>query len=43
MSTIFNVRNLRLPALSRASVIVGAIVVILGLVAATVAGSCTRS
>jgi phospholipid/cholesterol/gamma-HCH transport system substrate-binding protein len=36
MSTIFNVRNLRLPAMSRASVIIGAIVVILGLIAATV-------
>jgi phospholipid/cholesterol/gamma-HCH transport system substrate-binding protein len=36
MSTIFNVRNLRLPALSRASVIIGTIVVILGLVAAFV-------
>jgi phospholipid/cholesterol/gamma-HCH transport system substrate-binding protein len=36
MSTIFNVRNLRLPTLSRASVIVGTIVVILGLVAAFV-------
>jgi phospholipid/cholesterol/gamma-HCH transport system substrate-binding protein len=36
MSTIFNVRNLRLPALSRASVIVGTIVVIVALVAAIV-------
>jgi phospholipid/cholesterol/gamma-HCH transport system substrate-binding protein len=36
MSTIFNIRNLRLPALSRASVIVGTIVVILGLIAAVV-------
>ncbi|MET0473229.1 MAG: virulence factor Mce family protein [Mycobacterium sp.] len=32
MSTIFNVRNMKLPALSRASVIVGAIVIILALV-----------
>jgi phospholipid/cholesterol/gamma-HCH transport system substrate-binding protein len=37
MSTIFNVRNIRLPALSRASVIIGTIVVILGLIAAGVA------
>jgi phospholipid/cholesterol/gamma-HCH transport system substrate-binding protein len=36
MSTIFNIRNLRLPALGRASVIVGTIVVILGLIAAVV-------
>src|SRR5260370_8948080 len=36
MSTIFNIRNLRLPALSRASVIIGTIVVILGLIVATV-------
>jgi phospholipid/cholesterol/gamma-HCH transport system substrate-binding protein len=36
MSTIFNVRNIRLPALSRASVIVGTVVVILGLIVATV-------
>jgi phospholipid/cholesterol/gamma-HCH transport system substrate-binding protein len=36
MSTIFNIRNMRLPAMSRASVIVGTIVVILGLVAAFV-------
>jgi phospholipid/cholesterol/gamma-HCH transport system substrate-binding protein len=36
MSTIFNVRNMRLPSMSRASVIVGTIVVILGLVAAFV-------
>ncbi|MCU1701779.1 MAG: virulence factor Mce family protein, partial [Mycobacterium sp.] len=36
MSTIFNVRNLRLPALSRASVIIGTIVVILGLIVAIV-------
>jgi phospholipid/cholesterol/gamma-HCH transport system substrate-binding protein len=34
MSTIFNIRNLRLPALSRASVIIGSIVVILGLIVA---------
>ena len=34
MSTIFNVRNLKLPALSRASVIVGAILVILAILAA---------
>jgi phospholipid/cholesterol/gamma-HCH transport system substrate-binding protein len=37
MSTICNVRNIRLPALSRASVIIGTVVVILGLVAAGVA------
>src|SRR4051812_906181 len=37
MSTIFNIRNMRLPALSRASVIIGTVVVILGLVAAGVA------
>jgi len=36
MSTIFNIRNIRLPALSRASVVVGTIVVILGLIAAVV-------
>jgi phospholipid/cholesterol/gamma-HCH transport system substrate-binding protein len=36
MSTIFNVRNLKLPALSRASIIVGTIVVILGLIVASV-------
>ena len=33
MSTIFNVRNMKLPALSKATVILGAIVVILALVA----------
>src|SRR3954453_1117675 len=37
MSTIFNVRNIRLPALSRASGIIGTVVVILGVVAAGVA------
>jgi phospholipid/cholesterol/gamma-HCH transport system substrate-binding protein len=37
MSTIFNIRNIRLPALSRASLIIGTVVVILGLVAAGVA------
>jgi phospholipid/cholesterol/gamma-HCH transport system substrate-binding protein len=37
MSTIFNIRNMRLPALSRASVIIGTVVVILGLIAAGVA------
>jgi phospholipid/cholesterol/gamma-HCH transport system substrate-binding protein len=36
MSTIFNVRNLKLPAVSRASVIIGTLVVILALVAAIV-------
>ncbi|MGE2715885.1 virulence factor Mce family protein [Mycolicibacterium litorale] len=36
MSTIFNVRNLKLPTLSRASVIVGTLVVVLALVAAFV-------
>ena len=34
MSTIFNVRNLKLPGVSRASVIIGALVVVLALVAA---------
>ncbi|WP_102144112.1 virulence factor Mce family protein [Mycobacterium hubeiense] len=33
MSTIFNIRNIKLPSLSRASVIVGALAVILALVA----------
>jgi phospholipid/cholesterol/gamma-HCH transport system substrate-binding protein len=33
MSTIFNVRNMKMPALSRATIIVGSIVVILALVA----------
>jgi phospholipid/cholesterol/gamma-HCH transport system substrate-binding protein len=36
MSTIFNVRNLKLPNVSRAAVIVGTLVVILGLVGAFV-------
>ena len=36
MSTIFNVRNLKLPGVSRASVIIGALVVVLALVAAFV-------
>ena len=36
MTTIFNVRNLKLPKVSRAAVIIGALVVILGLVAAFV-------
>jgi phospholipid/cholesterol/gamma-HCH transport system substrate-binding protein len=36
MSTIFNVRNLKLPSMTRASVIVGTIVVVLALVAAFV-------
>lgn len=36
MSTIFNVRNLKLPAVSRAAVIIGALVVVLALVAAFV-------
>jgi len=36
MSTIFNIRNLKLPAVSRASVIIGTLVVILALVAAIV-------
>src|SRR6202050_906551 len=34
MSTIFDIRKLRLPQLSRASVIIGSLVVALGLVAA---------
>ena len=33
MSTIFNVRNLKLPSVSRAAVIIGTLVVVLGLVA----------
>ena len=36
MTTIFNIRNLKLPKVSRAAVIIGALVVILGLVAAFV-------
>ncbi|WP_326548816.1 virulence factor Mce family protein [Mycolicibacterium sp. ND9-15] len=36
MSTIFNVRNLKLPAVSRATVIIGALIVVLALVAAFV-------
>jgi len=36
MSTIFNVRNLKLPGVSRASVIIGALVVVLAVVAAIV-------
>ena len=36
MSTIFNVRNMKLPGLSKTSVIVGTVIVILALVAATV-------
>jgi phospholipid/cholesterol/gamma-HCH transport system substrate-binding protein len=36
MSTIFNVRNMKMPSMSRASVIVGALVVVLALVAAIV-------
>ncbi len=36
MSTIFNVRNLRLPQVSRAALIIGTLVVVLGLVAAFV-------
>jgi len=34
MSTIFNVRNMKMPALTKASVIIGALIVILGLVVA---------
>src|SRR6478752_4880025 len=34
MSTIFNIRNLKAPGMSRAAVIIGIIVVILGIVAA---------
>ncbi len=33
MSTIFNIRNLRLPAMSRAAVIVGAVVIVLAILA----------
>ncbi|KUI18904.1 mammalian cell entry protein [Mycobacterium lehmannii] len=36
MSTIFNVRNLKLPAVSRATVIIGTLIVVLALVAAFV-------
>ncbi|MGE2722736.1 virulence factor Mce family protein [Mycolicibacterium celeriflavum] len=36
MATIFNVRNLKLPAVSRATVIIGALIVVLALVAAFV-------
>lgn len=36
MSTIFDVRNIRLPKLSRATVIIGALIVVLGMVAAYV-------
>ena len=36
MSTIFNVRNLKVPRLTRASVIIGTLVVIVGLIAAFV-------
>src|SRR6202790_5018596 len=36
MSTIFNIRNLKLPGVSRAAVIIGTLVVILALVAAVV-------
>lgn len=34
MSTIFNVRNMKMPALSKTSVIVGSVIVIVGLIAA---------
>ena len=36
MSTIFNIRNLKMPGVSRASVIIGTLIVILALVAAVV-------
>ena len=36
MSTIFNIRNLRLPHVSRAAVVIGTAVVIVGLVALAV-------
>ncbi len=36
MSTIFNVRNLKMPALTRATVVLGAVIVVLALVAAVV-------
>jgi phospholipid/cholesterol/gamma-HCH transport system substrate-binding protein len=36
MATIFNVRNLRLPHMSRAAIIIGTLVVVLGLIAAIV-------
>ena len=36
MTTIFNIRNLKLPHVSRAAVIIGALAVVLALVAAFV-------
>lgn len=36
MSTIFDIRNLRLPQLSRASVVIGSLVVVLALAAGIV-------
>ncbi len=36
MTTIFNVRNLKMPKFSRATVIIGALIVVLALVAALV-------
>ncbi|HEX9175486.1 MAG TPA: MlaD family protein, partial [Mycobacterium sp.] len=36
MSTIFNIRNLRLPNVSRAGLLIGAVVVVLAIVAAVV-------
>src|SRR5439155_14446244 len=36
MTTIFNIRNLKLPSVSRASVIIGTLAVILALVAAII-------
>ncbi len=36
MSTIFNIRNLRLPSVSRAVVVIGAVVVVLAIIAAIV-------
>lgn len=36
MSTIFDIRNIRLPKVSRATVIIGSLVLVLGLVAAFV-------
>jgi phospholipid/cholesterol/gamma-HCH transport system substrate-binding protein len=44
MSTIFNIRNLKLPGgISRASVIIGTVVVVLAIVGGSSAGTCTRT
>jgi phospholipid/cholesterol/gamma-HCH transport system substrate-binding protein len=36
MSTIFNIRNLRMPSVSRAGVIIGSVIVVLAIIAAIV-------